>query len=129
MIHIAIIDQNKTYRESLKTILEQIEDFRVVHDSPDGKCFNGSDDIPVHILMIDGSMSKGKCSELVQNTLTSSISIKTIVLAMFNEELDYDYGKTEVMLKSSSKREFELRIKKMMANQKEYISQQTLKIE
>ena len=123
MINIALIDQHTTYRESLKMVLEQINDFHVVLDSSDGNWDNSVTDIPIHLLIIDGSMGKEKCSKMINHALTKWKSIKTLILAMYKEEMEYDYKNAEVMLKSSLKREFEEKIKKMMAEQKNGLSQ------
>jgi len=115
MIHIAIIDQNKIYRESLKMLLEQIDGFKVVLDSPDGNYITSSFNIPAQIMIIDGSMGKEKCRGLIKHAGIEGRSVKILILAMFREELENDYGQAEVILKSSGKREFEERIKKMLA--------------
>ncbi|MDP2722778.1 MAG: hypothetical protein Q8O72_08475 [Bacteroidales bacterium] len=122
MINIVLIDQHTTYRESLKMVLEQIDGFHVVLDSSEGNWANAVADIPVHLMIIDGSMGKEKCSMMINHAITKWKSIKTLILAMYREELEYDYGKAEVMLKSSVKREFEEKIKKMMTAQKDCLS-------
>ncbi|PKP32139.1 MAG: hypothetical protein CVT99_06635 [Bacteroidetes bacterium HGW-Bacteroidetes-16] len=114
MINIVLIDQHTTYRESLKMVLEQIDGFHVVLDSSDANWANAVADIPVHLMIIDASMGKEECTRMIKHALTIWKSIKTLILAMYREELEYDYGKAEVMLKSSVKREFEEKIKKMM---------------
>jgi len=122
MINIVLIDQHTTYRESLKTVLEQIDGFHVVQDLSDGNWANAIADIPIHLMIIDGSMGKEECTRMIKHAITKWKSIKTLILAMYREELEYDYGKAEVMLKSSVKREFEEKIKKMMTAQKDCLS-------
>jgi DNA-binding NarL/FixJ family response regulator len=122
VVNIVLIDQHTTYRESLKMVLEQIDGFHVVLDSSEGNWANAVADIPVHLMIIDGSMGKEKCSMMINHAITKWKSIKTLILAMYREELEYDYGKAEVMLKSSVKREFEEKIKKMMTAQKDCLS-------
>ncbi|MBE0648176.1 MAG: response regulator transcription factor [Bacteroidales bacterium] len=116
MIHIAIIDQNKIYRESLKMVLEQIDGFRVVLDSSDSNWVNSANNISVQLMIIDGSIGKEKCNELVNYVLTNGISRKTLVLVMFSEDLDMYEGEVETMLKSAGKREFEERIREIVAD-------------
>jgi len=123
VINIVLIDQHTTYRESLKTVLEQIDGFHVVLDSSDGNWANAVTDIPIHLMIIDGSIGKEKCSMMIKHALTKWKSIKTLILAMYREELELHYENAEVMLKSSVKSEFEEKIKKMMAEQKNGLSQ------
>ena len=122
MINIALIDQHTTYRESLKMVLEQIDGFHVVLDSSDANWVNAVADIPVHLMIIDGSMGKEKCSMMMNHAIIKWKSIKTLILAMYREDLEYNYEHAEVMLKSSVKREFEEKIKEMMAEQKDCLS-------
>ena len=122
MINIALIDQHTTYRESLKMVLEQIDGFHVVLDSSDANWVNAVADIPVDLMIIDGSMGKEKCSMMMNHAITKWKSIKTLILAMYREDLEYNYEHAEVMLKSSVKREFEEKIKNMMAEQKDCLS-------
>ncbi len=114
MINIAIIDQNLTYRESLKTLLEQVDGFRVVLDSPDGAWVKTTNENPVQMIIMDGSIGNEKCKELMNQASETGISSKTLILAMFKEELDFDFGNAAVMLKSSGKNEFVKRIKSML---------------
>jgi DNA-binding NarL/FixJ family response regulator len=114
MINIAIIDQNITYRESLKTLLEQVDGFRVVLDSPDGTWVKTANENPVQMIIMDGSIGNEKCKELMNQASETGISSKTLILAMYKEELDDDFGTATVMLKSSGKNEFVSRIKSML---------------
>jgi DNA-binding NarL/FixJ family response regulator len=113
LINIAIIDKNITYRESLKTLLEQVDGFRVVQDSPDGTWVKTVNEKLVQVIIMDGSIGNEKCKEIMNQLSQTGISSKTLILAMFKEELDYDYGNAAVMLKSSGKNEFVRRIKSM----------------
>lgn len=113
MIHIAIIDQNPIYRESLKTLLEQVDGFNVVWTSPEGTWEAMATDPPVQMMIVDGNIGEVKYRELVERTSSNGLHPKTLLLAMYREELDYDYGNTEVMLKSAGKMEFVRRIKSM----------------
>lgn len=114
MINIAIIDQNITYRESLKTVLDQVDGFRVVLDSPDGTWVKTENEKPVQMIIMDGSIGNDKCKEIMNQASETGMSFKTLILAMFKEELDYDYGNAAVMLKSSGKNEFVRKIKSIL---------------
>jgi len=90
IIHIAIIDQNEIYRESLKTLLEQIEGFRVVLVSGDFNCSFNLLNNPVEVLLIDNSICNQKSDELIFKVSSKRKSIKVLALAMYNEELTLD---------------------------------------
>jgi DNA-binding NarL/FixJ family response regulator len=113
MINIAIIDQNRTFRESLKTLLEQIQDFRVVFNTGETNYLENLPKNAVQVLLVDNAMGREKCNELIDAALSQSNHLKALILAMYKDELNLDSGEAEVMLKCSSKKEFENRIKKL----------------
>ena len=113
-INIAIIDQNETYRKSLKTLLEQIEGFRVVFDSGDFNCGSNFYNNLLEVMLIDSSIGKQKCGELIVEALSQRNSIKVLMLAVYREELTLDYGNVAIILKSSGKKEFESRIRELV---------------
>jgi DNA-binding NarL/FixJ family response regulator len=114
MINIAIIDRNETYRKSLKTILEQVEGFRVVLESGDSNLLKNSTNIPVQVALLDISFGRDKCIELLSENYGTTKSPKTIILVMYNYELQLNFDKADTMLKSSCKKEFENRIKQIL---------------
>jgi DNA-binding NarL/FixJ family response regulator len=116
-VNIAIIDKNEIYRESLKTVLEQINDFRVVFSTGDCNCLKMPGNLPIWVMMLDDSFGKEQCQELVIEAEAKWKSIKTLILAMYKEELNMDFGNVPVILKSSGKMEFEKRIRKLTSNQ------------
>jgi len=111
MINIAIIDRNDTHRKSLKTILEQVEGFRVVLDSGDSSTLRNTANNPVQVALIDIGFGREKCMELISEAYGRDDFYKIIMLVMFRDELKLDFGKAGIMLKSSDKKEFENRIK------------------
>jgi len=113
-ISIAIFDQNETFRESLKTLLNQIEGFSVVLNSGEGKIANGEMNSPFQVMLVDCGMSREKYTELVEQAEMRNRDTKALVLVMFRDELDLDFGKAGTILKSSGKNEFETRIKKLV---------------
>jgi len=113
MIHIAIIDQNRIFRESLRVILEQVEGFRVIHDSSDGSSLRNREDLGVQLLILDSRLPAENYRDLLQRHDPEDVQFKILRLAMFREELDAGDGEVEVMLKSSGKQELVNRIKNM----------------
>jgi DNA-binding NarL/FixJ family response regulator len=116
MINIAIIDRNEIHRASLKTLLGQIDGFRVVIDTDNLNHLKISFTEPPDVILIDSS-DGGKNGELYISKLQDIMTgVKIIFLAMFKEELDLDYGNAGVVLKSSDKEEFEMRIRKLVGS-------------
>ncbi|MBN3034970.1 MAG: hypothetical protein JW861_05245 [Bacteroidales bacterium] len=116
MINIAIIDQNRTYRESLKTMLEQIEGFRVVLISSDDGCLSTKDGVRAQIVLFDYNIPPTRWSEVTKIALATGMPYKILLLTMFREEF-VACNYTDKMLKSSGKSEFEFQIKRMMETQ------------
>jgi hypothetical protein len=110
MIIIALADGNPTYCQGLKTMLEQVEDFRVVVMPPENFCLQLANDSD--ILLAD--------EDLLQSCMESAImkkkplpSVKTIILTMDRDELNFPRQGPAVLYKGSGKREFEERIRKL----------------
>lgn len=116
MISIAIIDRNEIHRTSLKTLLGQIDGFRVVMDTDSINHLKNLYTEPPDVILIDSS--SGEENGALYNSRLQDImtGVKVIFLAMFREELDLDYGKAGVVLKSSDKKEFEMRIKRLVGS-------------
>lgn len=127
MIRIAIIEQNKTFRESLKIMLEQISGFHVVLVSSDDRCLFTSESTPAQIVLFDGSISPEHWSELTKVALATGMPFKVLFLTMFREELDALHY-AEKMLKSAGKKEFECRIRRMMETQESDCPELSLKL-
>ncbi len=116
MINIAIIDQNDTYRKSLVTILEQVVGFNVVLDSKDCNCLRNIDTVPVQVVLIDISLGLDKCMEMISEATGKYEYLKIIILVMYRDELDIDFGMAVTMLKSSGKKDFEKRIRELVGS-------------
>ena len=111
-MNIAIVEQNKAYRESLKILLNQIPGFRVVFDTD-----NHSDFLKflitdkVDILLLDFECIDTGGQEILLNYLNNFPTSKIIVLSYSLEICSYETMlqtyKLEVMLKNSTKKEFE----------------------
>ena len=114
-INIAIIDRNEIFRESLKILLEQIEGFSVIMDAANCVNLNISNTIPpIQVLLIDSSFGKEECNFRMNEEPVQSKTVKTLMLATYKEELGFGMVDTEIILKSSGKKEFEYRINKLI---------------
>ena len=114
MINIAIIDRNETHRASLRTLLGQIDGFKVVIDTDNLIHLKNSFTEPPDVILIDSSEGGEKGGFYFSNLQGIMAGVKIIFLAMFKEELDLDYGNAGVVLKSSDKKEFEMKIKRLV---------------
>jgi DNA-binding NarL/FixJ family response regulator len=116
---IAIVEPNKLYRESLRALLNQTADFRVVFDTDSNSDFlhylqtNHSD---IAFLGFDGIETQS--SHQLLEFIKLHPKTKIIVLAPSLEICRYErviqtYG-LDVMLKNSTKKEFEKHIRQAL---------------
>jgi DNA-binding NarL/FixJ family response regulator len=111
-MNIVIIEQNKIFRESLKTALDQIPDLKVVFDTDNPGSLESLDNIQVHLILIDYNLGKVKCNETMNNAISLWPDVKFLLLTTYKEECNLNGIKaTDVLLKNSSKKEFEYKIK------------------
>jgi DNA-binding NarL/FixJ family response regulator len=111
-MNIAIVEQSKPYRESLKILLNQIPDFRVVLDTD-----NHSDFLKflitgqIDILFLDFEYIETGNTEIMLNYSKSFPTSKIIVLSSSLEICRYETilqtYQLDVMLKNSKKQDFE----------------------
>ncbi len=113
MIHIVIADPNETYSRSLKTVLEQIEGFKVMTFDCDKNGMIKSDDEPVDILLIDIGLFMDSTNLIAGELSGKNQSLKILLLAMYEDDLVSGFEKAEVILKSDGKKKFESRIRQM----------------
>jgi hypothetical protein len=115
MITIAVADNNQTYCQGLKTMLDQVEGFEVVLPPVSG--IRTEDLIKLHIdmLLVDEDLYEG-CKTLPGNGEMVWPEKKTIILTMDCKELATLPGVVEVICKGAGKREFTERIMKLTLN-------------
>ena len=111
-MNIVILEQNKIFRESLKTALDQISDFTVISDMDskgDLQCINNA---LVDLILIDYSFGKEKCKEIIEQALKVWPSVNFFLLANNKEECIYNCFITiDTILKNATKKEFENKIR------------------
>jgi hypothetical protein len=112
MVIIAVADVNQTYCQGLKTMLEQVEDFRVVVMSPESFHLELANDPSVKILMVDDDLYQSFLDHETEKVMPMP-AMKTIVLTMDRGELLSPPHGLEIIYKGSGKREFEDRIRKL----------------
>jgi DNA-binding NarL/FixJ family response regulator len=111
-MNIVIIEQNKVFRESLKTALNQVNGFKVVFDSDNCLFPEAINKVQVNELLLDYSFGEVKCNETIAIAHSIWPAVSILFLTNYKEEGNYDSMQpTEVILKSSSKKEFEDKIK------------------
>ena len=122
-MNIAIIELNKLYRESLKILLNQTPDFRVVFDTDNNSDFlqflktNTTD-----IVFLGFECIETQCSQKLLEFTKLHPETKTIVLTHSLEICKYEtiiqtYC-LDVMLKNSTKKEFDKHIRQAVNNSK-----------
>jgi DNA-binding NarL/FixJ family response regulator len=111
-MNIVIIEQNKTYRESLKTALSQVNDFKVVFDAGDNRFLETISNVQVNLLLLDYSFGEVKCNETITAALSIWPAVRFLFLTNYKEECDLNFSKADkAILKNSSKKEFEDKIR------------------
>jgi len=121
---IAIIEKNNVYRESLKTVLNQINDFKVVLNCSEcPEFYQILNLINFNVLLLDYNIGKDKCLESIRKIKQINPEIKIIVLTDFLQTCYYkqfiNSGADAVIYKNSSKMSMETQIRNI-ANKKEY---------
>jgi hypothetical protein len=115
MIQIALADWNQTYCDGLQTMLEQVDDFRVIIIPPENFCQEIANDPSVAILLVDDDLYQSWLDRAEGKGRPRS-SLKTIILTMDRNELICPPHGLEVIYKGSGKREFETLIRKLAGN-------------
>ena len=118
-MNIIIIAQNKTFRESLKTTLDQIQDFEVVFDSDNFYSIENPGQHEIQLILIDFSISKEKCINIITDALSLWHSVRFLFMINYKEEIPPNFSNTvEVIHKNASKQEFENKIKELTKDEK-----------
>ena len=118
MIVIAVADGNPTYCQGLKTMLEQVEGFRVVVLPTEGFCRQFAGNSSFDVLLADADLLQA-CMENAGWEGPLQPPAGTIIMTMDRDELNSPQAGQEMLYKGSGKREFEERIRKLaFANNK-----------
>jgi len=110
MVTIAVADGNKTYCLALKTMLEQVQAFRILLLDPE-RLGSGIMDIPgIDILLVDIDLYLLNRDQIMAAEKAFP-QLYTIILTMDKNELDGLRDIPETIYKGSGKREFTSRIR------------------
>ena len=120
-MNLAIVEQNKLYREGLKILLNQTPDFRVVFDTDNNSDFlqfiktNTTDIVFLGFECIENQCSE-KLLEFIQLHPETRIIVLTHSLEICRYETILQTYQLDVMLKNSTKKEFEKHIRETVNN-------------
>ncbi len=129
-IKIAIVDDHDLFREGIKLVLSQINDFEVVFDTSSGNCFlQNLNILKPDVVLMDIEMPEISGIETTQRAVEIYKPIKIIALTMFSDKTHYSKmikaGAMGFVLKKASKTELELAVKQVYEG-KNYFSQEIL---
>ena len=117
-MNIIIIEQNIIYRESLKTALSQVNGFNVVFETDNGSFPETLHPVQVNLILIDYDFGETKCTETMLKALSIWPTVRFLFLTNYREEFLFEsINTTDIILKNSSKKEFERRIRELVGSQ------------
>ena len=112
MINIVIIAQNNIFRESLKTVLNQISGFKIIFDTDNFNSIENPDRYQIQLVLIDFSISKEKCVNIISEALNLWPSVRFLFMTNYSEEIPPNFNNSvDVIHKNASKKEFENKIR------------------
>jgi hypothetical protein len=112
MITIAVADINQTYCQGLKTMLEQVEGFKVVLLPASGFLRETLNKLTIDMLLVDEDLYEA-CHAGPGKMETVWPDKKTIILTMDCKEMTTVHKGVEAICKGAGKREFVERIMKL----------------
>lgn len=112
MLTIAVADNNQTYSQGLKTMLEQVEGFEVVLLPSSGIRPEDLTKLHIDMLLVDEDLYEDRMTLPGQREMFWPVK-KTIVLTMECNEIAMLSTVVEAICKGAGKREFTERIMKL----------------
>jgi two-component SAPR family response regulator len=110
-MNIIIFEQNKVFRESLKTALDQIQDFNVFFDTESDNCPETIYKEDIQLIILDSCLGKNKCSEIISKAVNIWPAVKLLFTINYKEEINNGFSNVEYIFKPSTKKEFEDKIR------------------
>jgi DNA-binding NarL/FixJ family response regulator len=118
-MNIAIIGQNSIFRDSLRTLLNQVDDFNVMMDSENIQdFFDTHDALSIDIVLFDGSIGNGNYIDLISKVRIFSADIKVLILTDIAGQTYWKNQSSGIiegtLLKNSKKKEFAEKIRSLV---------------
>jgi two-component SAPR family response regulator len=109
-----IFEQNKVFRESLKTALDQIQDFNISFDTESDNYPETIYNEDIQLIIIDSCLGKNKCSEIISKAANIWPRVKHLFMINYKEEISNGFNNVDYILKPSTKKEFEDKIRDLV---------------
>ncbi len=125
-----LVDDHKLFREGLRFVISQLDDFEVISEAGDGKEFlDILEKIKPDLVLMDISMPQLDGIEATRIAVEKFPELKVVALSMFGDE-EYYYKMIQVgvkgfILKESGKEELEKAMREVIAGEN-YFSQKLL---
>jgi two-component SAPR family response regulator len=113
-MNIIIFEQNKVFRESLKTVLDQIQDFNIFFDTESDNCPETIYNEDVQLIIIDSCLGKNKCREIITKAVNNWPAVKLLFMINYKEEINNSFNNVDYIFKPSTKKEFEDKIRDLV---------------
>ena len=119
LINIAIVEKNVFYRESLRTILSQIPDFRIISDTESySDLMKISLAAKVDLVLLDEELTDSKCIQEIKNYFAKLNDVKILALSEHNNECFQkeiiQNGVDDIIQKHFSKKKIEEKIRSLI---------------
>lgn len=120
MVNIAIIDKNEIFSDSLKIMLEQVADFNVnVYKTEFGLYRDESGFVP-DVLLLDAEFGTNRSKEVLEKENGAVWQKKTLMMVMFKDDFSFDSFNFPMILKSSSAKDFENKVRELASKLNEH---------
>lgn len=121
-MNIIIFEQNKVFRESLKTVLDQIQDFNIFMDTESDNCPETIYKEDIHLIILDSCLGKNKCHEIITKAVNYWPAVKLLFMINYKEECyNWENYNIDYIFKNSTKKEYEDKIRQLELNEKSNI--------
>lgn len=115
-MNIAILEKNKLYRESLKTVLNQINDFKVIYEGDDLQSVIKQPELKnVDLILVDYKIIESKSEFNIHREKELFPDTRLVVLADSDEMLNLNHRNSsmsaQIIFRNTGKQELERKIR------------------